>query len=96
MTSQPSPHFSALYQWSILILLGAIYFLATATTFTSLGVVLPGMIDELKWSWTEAGFGFTLLGLTCGLSSFLPYFYSQYRCASDFIVWHIGLYWRIL
>ncbi|KPD03360.1 CynX/NimT family MFS transporter [Moellerella wisconsensis] len=72
MTSQPSPHFSALYQWSILILLGAIYFLATATTFTSLGVVLPGMIDELKWSWTEAGFGFTLLGLTCGLSSFLP------------------------
>ncbi|WJW81274.1 MFS transporter [Moellerella wisconsensis] len=72
MTSQPSPHFSALYQWSILILLGAIYFLATATTFTSLGVVLPGMIDELKWSWTEAGVGFTLLGLTCGLSSFLP------------------------
>lgn len=49
-----------------------VYFLATATTFTSLGVVLPSMIEELQWSWTEAGFGFTLLGLTCGLASFLP------------------------
>lgn len=68
----PSPTFSPFYQWSILVLLGMVYFLATATTFTSLGVVLPGMIEELKWSWTEAGFGFTLLGLTCGLASFLP------------------------
>nr|ELR5250874.1 MFS transporter [Providencia rettgeri] len=69
MSSQP---FSPLYQWCILILLGLVYFLATATTFTSLGVVLPEMISELKWSWSEAGFGFTLLGLTCGLASFLP------------------------
>lgn len=72
MATTNSPMFSPLYQWSILILLGMVYFLATATTFTSLGVVLPGMIGELKWSWTEAGFGFTLLGLTCGLASFLP------------------------
>ena len=60
------------YQWTILTLLGLVYFLTTATTFTSLGVVLPGMLRELNWSWTDAGFGFTLLGLTCGLSSFLP------------------------
>nr|WP_308226912.1 MFS transporter [Providencia vermicola] len=73
MAATDSPSlFSPLYQWSILILLGMVYFLATATTFTSLGVVLPSMIEELKWSWTEAGFGFTLLGLTCGLASFLP------------------------
>lgn len=72
MAATDSPSFSPLYQWSILILLGLVYFLATATTFTSLGVVLPGMIGELQWSWTEAGFGFTLLGLTCGLASFLP------------------------
>nr|WP_314263211.1 MFS transporter [uncultured Moellerella sp.] len=72
MASPQSQQFSALYQWSILFLLGAVYFLTTATTFTSLGVVLPNMIHELKWSWTQAGFGFTLLGLTCGLSSFLP------------------------
>ena len=71
MSSVTHP-FGPVYQWSILILLGMVYFLATATTFTSLGVVLPGMISELKWSWTEAGFGFTLLGLTCGLASFLP------------------------
>lgn len=72
MVASNSPLFSPLYQWSILILLGMVYFLATATTFTSLGVVLPSMIEELQWSWTEAGFGFTLLGLTCGLASFLP------------------------
>ena len=28
------------YQWTILTLLGLVYFLTTATTFTSLGVVL--------------------------------------------------------
>lgn len=65
-------NFGPIYQWSILILLGLVYFLATATTFTSLGVVLPSMIAELEWNWTQAGLGFTLLGLTCGLASFLP------------------------
>ncbi len=64
--------FGRTYQWFLLILLGMVYFLSTATTFTSLGVVLPSMINELGWSWTNAGLGFTLLGLTCGLSSFLP------------------------
>ncbi|PHM71577.1 CynX/NimT family MFS transporter [Xenorhabdus kozodoii] len=64
--------FGRTYQWVLLILLGMVYFLSTATTFTSLGVVLPSMIHELGWSWTNAGLGFTLLGLTCGLSSFLP------------------------
>jgi cyanate permease len=64
--------FGRTYQWFLLILLGMVYFLSTATTFTSLGVVLPSMINELGWSWTDAGLGFTLLGLTCGLSSFLP------------------------
>ncbi|CDG16633.1 CynX/NimT family MFS transporter [Xenorhabdus doucetiae] len=64
--------FGRTYRWFLLILLGMVYFLSTATTFTSLGVVLPSMINELGWSWTSAGLGFTLLGLTCGLSSFLP------------------------
>ncbi len=64
--------FGRSYQWFLLILLGMVYFLSTATTFTSLGVVLPSMINELGWNWTKAGLGFTLLGLTCGLSSFLP------------------------
>ncbi|TDB51361.1 MFS transporter [Photorhabdus luminescens subsp. sonorensis] len=70
----PTQHdqFGRTYQWLLLILLGLIYFLITATTFTSLGVVLPSMIKELHWSWTDAGLGFTLLGLSCGLSSYLP------------------------
>jgi len=60
------------YQWAILALLSAIYFMITAATFTSLGVVLPDMIKEMQWSWSSAGLGFTLLGLACGLSSYLP------------------------
>ncbi|CDH21131.1 conserved hypothetical protein; putative membrane protein [Xenorhabdus bovienii str. kraussei Quebec] len=64
--------FGRTYQWFLLVLLGMVYFLSTATTFTSLGVVLPSMINELGWNWTSAGLGFSLLGLTCGLSSFLP------------------------
>jgi MFS family permease len=64
--------YSKAYQWSVLALLSTIYFMITAATFTSLGVVLPSMINEMQWSWSSAGLGFTLLGLACGLSSYLP------------------------
>lgn len=60
-----------------LILLGAfslLFFLITASTFSSLGVVLPHMVQEMNWSWANAGLGFTLLGACCGASSFLPAF----------------------
>lgn len=63
---------SKAYCWSVLVLFSILFFLITAATFTSLGVVLPSMINELGWSWTSAGFGFTLLGLACGLSSYIP------------------------
>ncbi|WP_374047273.1 hypothetical protein [Acinetobacter baumannii] len=63
---------SKAYCWSVLVLFSLLFFLITAATFTSLGVVLPSMIEELGWSWTSAGFGFTLLGLACGLSSYVP------------------------
>ncbi len=49
-----------------------LYFLVSAGAFSSLGVVLPAMVAELKWSWTQAGLGYTLLGVACGLASFLP------------------------
>ena len=49
-----------------------LYFLVSADTFSSLGVVLPVMVQELGWNWTEAGLGFTFLGLACGLSSLVP------------------------
>lgn len=43
-----------------------------AATFNSLGVVLPHMVKELDWSWSQAGVGFTLLGACCGGSAWLP------------------------
>lgn len=51
------------------LVLCLIFFHITAATFASLGVVLPAMIAELQWSWTEAGFGFTALALFTGLFS---------------------------
>lgn len=49
--------------------LGAVFFLVTATTFASLGVVLPAMIGEFGWSWATAGLGFTMLALFTGVFS---------------------------
>lgn len=51
------------------IVISLFFFHVTAATFSSLGVVLPAMIAELQWSWTEAGFGFTVLALFTGLFS---------------------------
>lgn len=60
------------YAWSVLLSFSLMFFLVTAATFTSLGVVLPDMVRDLGWSWTSAGLGFTLLGISCGLSSYPP------------------------
>lgn len=49
-----------------------ILFLITAATYSSLGVVLPAMVKELGWSWSEAGLGFTLMGAATGASSWFP------------------------
>jgi MFS family permease len=58
--------------WSALAAFSALLFLITASTFSALGVVLPAMVKDEAWSWTEAGLGFTLLGACCGASSFIP------------------------
>jgi cyanate permease len=58
--------------WRALLALGALFFLITAGTFTSLGVVLPDMVGALAWDWADAGLGFTLLGVSCGLASYAP------------------------
>jgi OFA family oxalate/formate antiporter-like MFS transporter len=58
--------------WRALAALSALFFLITAGTFTSLGVVLPDMVAGLAWDWADAGLGFTLLGVACGLSSYAP------------------------
>lgn len=58
--------------WLTLALMSALYFIITAATFGSLGMVLPAMVAALGWNWTGAGFGFTLLGFFCGITSAVP------------------------
>jgi MFS transporter, OFA family, oxalate/formate antiporter len=58
--------------WLTLALMSALFFIITAATFTSLGLALLPMVAELHWGWAEAGFGFTLLGFFCGITSAIP------------------------
>lgn len=58
--------------WVLVAAFSAVLFLITAATYNALGVILPNMVKEEGWSWTEAGFGFTLLGAFTGGSSFIP------------------------
>ncbi|AYV45408.1 MFS transporter [Caulobacter flavus] len=58
--------------WLILSVFALLLFLITASTFSSLGVVLPAMIREQGWGFGPAFLGFTLLGAFCGGSSWLP------------------------
>lgn len=58
--------------WATLVLMSALFFIITAATFSALGLVLPAMVAELNWSWTSAGFGFSLLGFFCGITSAVP------------------------
>jgi MFS family permease len=59
-------------RWLAFASLSLIYFVISAGAFSSLGVALPAMVTELKWSWEEAGWGYTFLGVACGLVSPLP------------------------
>lgn len=54
---------------ALALALSAVFFLITATTFSSLGVVLPAMIAEFGWNWGTAGLGFTMLALFTGVFS---------------------------
>lgn len=67
----PDPH-PLRSRWLLLAVISAIYFTISAATFSSLGIVLPSMIAELGWSWSQAGTGFSLLALLVGVSSALP------------------------
>jgi MFS family permease len=51
------------------IAISTVFFLITATTFSSLGVVLPAMIADFNWNWGTAGLGFTMLALFTGIFS---------------------------
>jgi MFS family permease len=56
----------------VLAALSLLYFMLMAATFNSLGQVLPAMVPDLNMDWAQAGFGFTLLGIACGIASLLP------------------------
>jgi MFS transporter, OFA family, oxalate/formate antiporter len=58
--------------WLTLAAMSVVFFLITATTFSSLGVVLPAMIAELHWNWGGAGTGFSLLGVAAGITATIP------------------------
>lgn len=59
-------------RWLKFALVSAIFFQVTAATFTSLGVVLPFMIEEMSWTWSGAGLGFSVLSFMVGIASRLP------------------------
>jgi cyanate permease len=58
--------------WATLLLVSALFFIITATTFSSLGLALPAMMAELHWSYSQAGIGFSLLAVCCGVTSYIP------------------------
>jgi len=62
----------ALRRWICFALVSAFFFFITAGTFASLGVVLPYMIAEFTWSWSQAGTGFSLFALMVGLAGMSP------------------------
>ena len=58
--------------WVVLFAVSLAAFGVNSGTFTTLGVVMPHMVKEMHWSWTQAGLGFTILGASVGLSSYFP------------------------
>lgn len=63
---------SGLYRWVPVVLVSALFFHITASTFTSLGVVFPYMIQDVPLSYSQLGTGFTVLALAVGLAGQLP------------------------
>lgn len=59
-------------RWFTFAALSTVFFVVSSGAFSSLGVVLPAMVGEMHWNWTQAGLGYTFLGLSCGLASLAP------------------------
>jgi len=56
----------------MLVATGILYLIMMGSTFSSLGVVIPHMMETLHMNFGQAGLGFTLLALAAGTSSMLP------------------------
>ncbi len=70
--SQGTMRSAKAHRWANFWALSLLFFVVSAGAFSSLGVVLPAMVGEMHWNWTQAGLGYTFLGLACGLASFAP------------------------
>lgn len=73
-------------RWWVLAAVTLSFFFLNAATFASLGVALYSMIQDLHWSHAAAGFGFSLLGISCGLTSAFP----------PMLVRRIGARWTVV
>ena len=62
----------SLRPWLVLAAFGLLQALVTVSIYTALGIALPLMVKDQGWNWTEAGFGFTVIGGCIGGSSYLP------------------------
>jgi OFA family oxalate/formate antiporter-like MFS transporter len=58
--------------WWQFALVSLFFFHITAATFTSLGVALRYLIEEMYWSWSNAGIGFSILAFMVGIAGRLP------------------------
>lgn len=72
MTGAPAAPVATWTRWVPFAIVSALFLFITAATFTSLGVVFPFMVEELKLSYKEAGFGFTILATMVGLAGQAP------------------------
>ncbi|MEM8934821.1 MAG: MFS transporter [Pseudomonadota bacterium] len=60
------------HKWKSLSAITFVYVFLNISVFNTLGVVLAYMVESLDWSFTAAGFSYTVLGVACGLGSLLP------------------------
>ena len=68
----PDPEAIGWRPWLALAGLSLVAFMVTASTFSSLGVVLPAMVRDLGLNWFEGGLGYTILAAACGSCSLVP------------------------
>ena len=68
----PGPPAMDTTRWLMFAVISLAFFVINGATFSSLGVVLPHMIAELSWNWSQAGSGFSLFALMVGLASTVP------------------------
>jgi MFS family permease len=58
--------------WAVVGVFSLLLALVNIGIYTALGIALPLMVHDEGWSWTEAGMGFTVIGICIGGSSYIP------------------------